>query len=283
MDESVSHAPSLSPWSGVYDFPFQLNNVKVWMILAFCMVMLAFDASGFAGMVKLMIEEIPPGQEMSAPARIIYDAGRYVFGALGLLAVIMSIGPSVYFVVIIQDTAAGNEDVDWPDEVWYDFVGKFFFLVWVFGCSAALSTVAWLLAAIVLPIPGIIWWALVLLTASMLFPIPLYSGLIAGSPWILIHPMLLSRLIQKPMAGLALYVHTLVLMVPCVILGLWLVMSLNWWLSPIIGMIWGTCILWYGRALGRVGYVLAEEKRRVTRKKKRKKARVRRERANEDP
>jgi hypothetical protein len=56
-----------------------------------------------------------------------------------------------------------------------------------------------------------------------------------------------------------------------------MIVSLTWWLAPIIGAIWATCLLWYARALGRVGYVLAEEKRRVSRKKKRKKARVRRE------
>jgi hypothetical protein len=280
MDESISsRAPSLSPWSGVYDFPFQLNNVKVWMILTFCMIVLALDACGFAGMTVL-IAEIPTGQELSGPARIIYDAGRYIYAALTLLTVIMSLAPSVYFVVIIEDTAAGNDEVDWPDEVWFDFLGKFFFLVWVFGCCAALSTVFWLLVRIVLPIPGVMWWGLILLSACMLFPIPLYSAMIAGSPWILIHPLLLGRMIQKPLAGVALYVHTMILLVPCLALGLWMIVSLTWWLAPIIGAIWATCLLWYARALGRVGYVLAEEKRRVPRKRKRKRTRARRETAD---
>jgi hypothetical protein len=280
MDESTSsRAATYSAWSGVYDFPFQLNNVKVWIILTFCMIMLAFDASAFAGMTKL-IAEIPAGQELFGPARIIYDAGKYIYSALFVLTVIMSLAPSVYFVVIIEDTAAGNVEVDWPDGVWFDFLGKFFFLVWLFVCCAAVSTVFWLLARIVLPISGLIWWGLTLLTTSLLFPIPLYSTMIAGSPWILIHPTFLIRLMEKPMAALALCIHSLALLLPCLALGLWLVASLNWWLSPIIGVIWATCILWYGRALGRVGYVLAEERRRAPRKKKRRKTRLRREPAD---
>jgi len=283
MGESPSsRAPSLSPWSGVYGFPFQLNNIKFWLILPFCMVLLAFDASGFAAMTKLIISEIPPGQELLGVSPIIFQAGRYVYAALFLLTVIVCIAPSNYFIVIIEDTAAGNEEVDWPNEVWYDFAGKFFLVAWLFGCCAAVSTVFWLLASLALSfadleIPRVIWWGLTLISAGMLFPIPLYSTMIAGSPWILIHPIFLGRLIQKPVAGLALYVHSLVLLLPCLGFGLWLIVSLNWWLSPIIGAFWATCILWYGRALGRVGYVLAEERRKVFRKKKRKKLRPRRE------
>jgi hypothetical protein len=286
MDQSASsRAPSLSPWSGVYAFPFQLNNVKVWMILTFCMIILAFDASGFAGMTQLIISQIPEGQELLGVNPIIFQAGRYIYAALFLLTVIVSIAPSNYFVVIIEDTAAGNEEVDWPDEVWYDFIGKFFFIVWLFGCCAAVSTVFWLLTSLALSfgdleIPRVIWWGLTLFSAGLLLPIPLYSAMIAGSPWILFHPMFFSRLFLKPMAGLALLVHSVVLLLPCLGLALWLIVSLNWWLSPIIGVIWATCILWYGRALGRVAYVLSEEKRRAPRKKKRRKTRLRRETAD---
>lgn len=276
MQESVPYRHSSSLWRGIYSFPFHLNNIKAWMILSICTVMLAFLASGFAGMTSL-IASIPPGQEMSGFALVIYRGSTHVYGGLFFLSLLSSLAPSAYFIIIIEDTAAGNEQVDWPDSVWYEYLSKVAFLVWLFGCCAALATVFWLLASLVLPLPRVLWWALTLFSAFMLFPIPLYSAMIAGSPWILIHPLFLSRMIQKPMAGVALYCHSLILLIPCLCIGLFLIVSLNWWLSPIVGVIWATCILWYGRVLGRVGYVLAEEKRRVSRKKKRKKARVRRE------
>jgi hypothetical protein len=286
MDETASTRPlPQSPWTGIYGFPFQLNNLKVWLILTLCMILLAFNVSAFAGITKLIFSEIPEGQELlGVNPTIMFATGRYVYPALFVLAVIVTIAPSVYFLIIIQDSAAGNDEVDWPDEVWYDFIGKYFHLVWLFGCCAALSTVFWLLVDLALSfadleIMRVIWWGLVLFSAALLLPIPLYSSMIAGSPWILLHPSFLGRLIEKPMAGLAIYVHSVVLLLPCIALGLFLIVTLNWWLSPIVGMFWAVCILWYGRALGRVGYVLAEERRRVPRKMKRKKRSIRRERA----
>jgi hypothetical protein len=277
---SLSPEPSMSPWQGIYGFPFQLNNLKAYIIVTLCTVLLAFDASGFALTGDIIRNSIPPGQELIGVSPVVYSGGWRVYGSLSFLAVLLSLAPSAFFVIIIQDTAAGNEEVDWPDDVWYEYLSKIAFLVWVFGCCAAVSTVIWLLVTLVVPIPGVIWWVLTLISAFMLFPIPLYSSMIAGSPFMLIHPMFLLRLFQKPLAGLALYVHSLMLLLPCVGLGLWMVITLNWWAAPIVGVIWSTCILWYARALGRVGYVLSEEKRRVPRRKKRKRARVKREAAD---
>jgi hypothetical protein len=280
MAESPSsRAFPSSLWAGIYTFPFQLHNVKVWMILTMCGMMLAFIASGFAGMTALF-DQIPPGKELMGPAMMIYRGSMYIYGSLAFLTLVSSLAPSAFFVIIIEDTAAGNEEVDWPDNVWYEYLSKVAFLGWLFGCCAAVATVFWALAAIVLPTERVVWWALTLTSAFMLFPIPLYSAMIAGSPWILIHPVLLLRLFQKPFATLALYIHTWLLVIPCVVLGLFLVVSLNWWLAPIVGVIWATCLLCYARALGRVGYFLAEDRKRVVKKKKRKKHRIRREAAD---
>src|SRR5262249_43704365 len=120
-----------------------------------------------------------------------------------------------------------------------------------------------------LPLPRIVWWAVTIATAFLLFPIPLYSTMIAGSPWILIHHMFLIRLVQEPAAALALYLHTILLLFPCLGLGLWMIATFTWWASPIVGVIWSTSLLCYGRALGRIGYVLAEGRSRVVKKKKR--------------
>jgi len=278
MDYSApSHEPSLSPWLGIYSFPFQLNNLKAYIIVTMCTILLAFDVSGFALMGDTIRSSIPPGQELIGVSPVVFSAGWRVYGSLAFLAVLLSLAPSAFFVIIIEDTAAGNEDVDWPTDVWYEYLSKIVFLAWVFGCCAAVSTVFWLLAELVLPIPGIYWWTLTLMSALMIFPIPLYSVMIAGSSFILLHPMLLVRFFQKPLAGIALVVHSLVLLLPCVGLGLWMVVSLNWWAAPMVGVVWSTCIFWYARALGRVGYVLSEEKRRAPRRKKRKRARVKKD------
>jgi hypothetical protein len=279
-----SPEPSVSAWQGIFGFPFQLDNIKAYIIVTLSAIVLAFDVSGFAITGELIRSSIPEGKELMGPAPTIYFSGMRVYGGLAFLAVLASLAPAAFFIIIVQDTAAGNEDIDWPSDVWYEYLTKIAFLAWLFGCCAAVSTVFWSLAALAMeqmgvPIPTIIWWVFTLVSAFMLFPIPLYSTMIGGSPFMLIHPMFLLRLIQRPLAGLALYGYTFVLLLPCVALGLWMVVSLSWWAAPIVGMIWATCILWYARALGRVGYVLAEEKRRVRRKKKRRSVRVRREAA----
>ena len=267
-------------WRGIYGFPFQLDNLKAYMIVTSCAVLLAFDACGFAITTDTIKSSIPEGKEFIGPSPVVFSAGWRVYGSLAFLALLGTLAPSAYFTLIIEDTAAGNEDIDWPDNVWYEYLSKVAFMGWIFGCCAAVATVFWLLVELVLPIPSMIWWAVTLASAFLLLPIPLYSAMIANSPWVLIHPMLLVRFFQKPLAALTLYIHSAVLVLPCLGLGLWMVLSLSWWAAPIIGVLWSTCFLWYARALGRVGYVLSEERKPVVRKKKRKKHRVRREAAD---
>jgi hypothetical protein len=275
MGASAFFLPS-SLWRGIYDFPFRLSNVKVWMILTICAVLEAFIASGFTGLA-LVMASIPPGQELTGPTLIIYRGGIHISIGLCVFAFVFSWAPSAFFLATIEATAAGNDEVDWPDNVWYDYLGNVVFLIWIFGCCAAVTTVFWLLADLILPMPRILWWGVTIASAFLLFPIPLYSTMIAGSPWILIHPMFLIRLIQEPLASLALYLHTALLLFPCLALGLWMVATFSWLAAPVVGVIWSTCLLCYGRALGRIGYILAEDRKRVVRKKKRKKVRARRD------
>lgn len=270
--------PSFSLWRGILEFPFKVENLKVWLIMTFSMVFLAGAACAFAEIGALVVR-VSEGREFSGFTMIIYRASWSVYGSLALLSFLSSAFPSAFFLCTIEDTAAGNDEVDWPDGPWYECLSKLVFLGWIFGCCAALSTVFWLLAEIVLPIHGVFWWGLTLLSAIMLFPIPLYSTMIAGSPWTLIHTLFLSRVIEKPFAGVAIYVYSAIFMVPCLVMGLWLITTLTWWMAPIVGFLWAIFILWYARALGRVGYVLSQEERKGIKKKKRKKARLRREAA----
>jgi hypothetical protein len=277
MSESTSYGDSASSlWRGIYSFPFQLNNLKAYILVTLSTIMLAFIASGFAILTDIF-SNIPERQQLTGVGPYLYGFGWRISGSLFLLTLLSSLAPAAFLLIIIEDTAAGNDEIDWPDAPWHDYLGKFAFVAWIFICCAAVSTVSWGILAIALPIPRLLWWALALSSIAILFPIPLYSAMIGGAPWFLIHPLFLVRLIQNPLAALALYIHSLVLFLPCLGFGFWMMVSLNWWLSPVIGLLWGTCVMCYGRALGRVGYVLAEEKRRVVKKRKRKKIRVRRE------
>ncbi len=277
MRESASARGFSSLWQGIYDFPFRLSNLKAYMIVTLSLIMLAFAIVGFAILTDVVKSSIPEGKELMGVNPYVLSGARYVFTGLVFLTFLSCLAPSGFFTLIIEDTAAGNDEVDWPDNVWYEYISKVAYMLWIFGCCAALSTIFWLLVDLAAPIPGIIWWLVTLASAMMLFPIPLYSTMIAGSPWILLHPQLIVRFLEKPLAALAVYMHVAIFGIPCLGLGLWMILSLSWWAAPVIGVIWATCFLWYARGLGRIGYVLSQDSPTVRRRKKRKKARVRRE------
>ena len=41
-----------------------------------------------------------------------------------------------YFLAAVQDTAAGNRDVSWPDDAFFSRFAQFLFLLWLFSCAA---------------------------------------------------------------------------------------------------------------------------------------------------
>jgi hypothetical protein len=269
---STRDSPFGSSWLDVYTFPWQISNLWIWVLLTAAMMILALIFCGFAALIALMKEH-----EFSSAAFFVWTCSARIFGGLCLLTILFSIFPAAYFLSVVEDTANGNEEVEWQDLRWYEAMWKWILLLWVFGCCMAVSTVAVLCVRLVLPLPAVLAWALTLGIAMVFFPISLLSTLIGGAPWMLLHPTLLARLAEKPLVTLSLYVHSGLLIVPCLGLGLWMVAERHWWLAPIVGFLLSTSFLCYGRALGQAAFVLAQDDRRRRRKKKRRRVRVREE------
>src|SRR5205823_561202 len=95
-----------------------------------------------------------------------------------------------YFLTVLQDTAAGNDEVSWADQAWYECIGNLLFLMWVFGCAAALATGSALALGPVLPLSRLAWWLAVAGLTQAFFPVFLLSSLAAGTPWLIINPYL---------------------------------------------------------------------------------------------
>jgi hypothetical protein len=262
-----SRASSLSLWLGIYAFPWRLSNIQVWINLSICMILLALWSCGFAGVAWLMSSD--EGQFVGMNL-ILWRAIGYVFISLCVLTFLTCLYPAACFMTAVEDTANGNDDVAWPDLAWYEFLRSLIFLMWIFGCCLVIAALVLLPIALMLSLPAALWWAGVVALAVLLFPIPLLSAMIAGMPWILIHPTLLVRLVTRPLAGLSLYVHTSVLMLPCLGLGFWMLWGPQWWLIPIVGLVWSTSFLCYVRALGQVGWVLVADERKKKKLKKKK-------------
>src|SRR5437588_721242 len=179
------YQPANPLWDGVYTFVGYPSNFRMMALLWLTFFLLALIANGFAALFTTL-GTIPEESELSGGAMIVYRGSAHVFTALCLVSLLCSLCPSACLVRVMEATAAGGDDVDWSADVWLDWIGKFLYLLWVFGCcmmvAAAFGFVGWLL----LPLSGPWWWALLFSLALILFPIALFSTLTAGSAWMLV-------------------------------------------------------------------------------------------------
>lgn len=190
------------------------------------------------------------------------------------------------FLLVTQETAAGNDEVVWPDEPMYDWVWKVFYLAWLVGVW--LFPVMLILGLLKLPaprgLPGV--WFLVVATVVLwlMFPLSLFSSLSAQSPWVVFRPSLLPRLARRVGTLVPFYAASAVLLA----YGAALVYaSLNprvavylRWSPPILitAPMGAAVLLIYARLLGRfawqLGTVQMPQREPPPKKKKRRAARM---------
>ena len=104
------------------------------------------------------------------------------------------------FLTVVEDTAAGNDEVRWPHDPLVDWAWKFVYLGWLM--------LVWLVPALIV---ARIWAAgsppetafaktagMVAALFWLLFPITLLSSLSASSRWFVFSPAILPRLAQRP-------------------------------------------------------------------------------------
>jgi hypothetical protein len=251
---------------GIATFPFRPRNLRTWIILSLSMLMLALVACCFHALLQILPEE------MSGFAMIIYRASWHVFTCLCVLTIILSLYPANCFLAIVEQTAAGSDDIDWSVGSWFEYLPKLFFSIWLVGSCAAVSAVVLLPVALAVPMPRLAWWGLVAALTASLCPLALLSALASNAFWQLIHPGLLLRLLLRPTVLGALYLYFFLIVIPCALLGAWMVAELYWWLAPSVGVVWATGWMVYGRVLGRVAWLVTDGDGKKVRRKKRKKA-----------
>src|SRR5262249_5547182 len=152
--------------------------------------------------------------------------------------------------------------------VWFDFLKDFAFLAWIVAWSAAPPAVILAIAGKTAPLPELLWWTTLVGGVLMLFPFFLLSAMLANTPWMLIHYRIITKFLEQPVAPLVLYANTFFFGIPCVILGYWMAKDhAGWFLFT--GIVWATYWMAYARLLGRMGWILIEDKRLGQRRKKR--------------
>lgn len=249
---------------GLVGFLFRPGALKSWTLVCLALMMLALIANGFHALIAILPEDITNGFAM-----LIYRGSWHIFTGLTLFAILFSFYPAACFLAVVQDTAAGGDDVHWPADLWFEYAFKLVFVVWL--VVASLTLAALLLVLLVPFVPPSAWWLGVLGLGAMLFPIVTLSVLAGGAPYFVVHHAVLVNLLRRPLIAAALYAYTFALLVPVLALAVWMVADLVWWLAPWLGLLAGTAFLVYARVLGRVGWLLeaGPRKKRKKRKKKR--------------
>jgi hypothetical protein len=166
------------------------------------------------------------------------------------------------FLTVVQETAAGNDEVRWPDEPLIDRFWRVFYLTWVAVCSAAPAVLVLPLLYGVLP-KGNHVLKVVLAGAPvlwLLFPLCLLSTLSAGSYWVVVHPGLLRRAGKRPGSVAAFYGLTALLGAGLVLL-LCVALGSEAGVSGVLVLpgapAAAAAVLIYARFVGRLGWLLS--------------------------
>jgi hypothetical protein len=159
--------------------------------------------------------------------------------------------------VVVQETAAGTDEVVWPDEPMYDWLWKLWYLLWLAGAwlvpaglvlgaidAPPFHKYPWLRPAVML---GVFWVS---------FPVSLFSSLSAHSRWVILRPAALGWLLANFFSTVAFYIlSALVLAGFVVFLGLPLVYQRPLAL-PAVGALAPAFLLVYSRLTGRMAWIL---------------------------
>ena len=183
---------------------------------------------------------------------------------VSLLVVLISAVPVVLaftyamhcLLVVVQETAAGNDEVTWPAEPFQDSLGGAFHLVAVVLISLApFGVLARALKDVLLPDNFALRFLLLAIPGLWLFlPVALLSSLSASSRWNLFRPVVVWNMLR--LAPFTFIVYMLSALLAELITALAYVTVVRGWLvvAPAAALATATALLIYGRLLGRLGW-----------------------------
>jgi hypothetical protein len=158
--------------------------------------------------------------------------------------------------VVVRETAGGNDEVIWPEEPFQDWIGGAFHLVGVvliwlapIGILTRALRHIWLpddaaLRFLLLAVPGL--W--------LFFPIALLSSLSASSRWFVFRPVVVWNLLRLAPSTFVVYVLSAIL--AAAVAALAYVAVFSGWIvvAPLVAAGTAAAFLIYARLLGRLGW-----------------------------
>jgi hypothetical protein len=219
-------------------FPWRSGQRGVWIFLAFDFTVLAT--------VAWVLVRLP-------------EMGPMLTALLGIMLLWTGFYASSCFLAVVETTAAGCDEVGWPDgagllEGWW----KLLYVLWLLACCWIPVGVLWR-AGLDAMWTGDWWWILPLVMVSVLFPVVLLSSLAANSQWLVWNRRMAIRMAQRPHVLVLLWVASLGLLSACATLAYMALLSPSFLLCVGIGVVWSACLLVYARLVGRAGWALSRE------------------------
>lgn len=262
LDRTSEPPPPAWPlWQGVYTFPWNDPlHVKAWLVVGVGMTIVC-ALGGWVATLLPLLRSMPFGIPVSA---IIAVTNGF------LLFVVWTASFAVVdFLAIIEQTAYGNSEVRWPEEMILDRLLRIGYVLWVGICNATPVVVLILLFHAVPPNDSV-GWALASVPLVVLFPLLLLVALSADS-WLFLNGEMLLSLLRRPLELTVVWLVSALLLFVCVWLGHEVIAEQRYGLAPVAGLVWSAAMLIYGRLLGRLAW-LASDDEMPRRRGKRKKA-----------
>jgi hypothetical protein len=164
------------------------------------------------------------------------------------------------FLVVMQDTAAGNDDVTWPDEPMQDWVVRGLYMfgmvaVWLAPIGVLRGVlrshaVADDVTLVLLGVGAILLW--------LMFPISLLSSLSGSSRLFLLRGAVLRQLARVPGALFIFYFVSALLFAGWLALIYFSLIGRSWLVLTLAAIAGPVVLLIYARLLGRISWILSQ-------------------------
>jgi hypothetical protein len=189
-----------------------------------------------------------------------------IFLCLLIAEIILSLVVLCYtghcFLVVVQDTAAGNDEVTWPDEPPQDWIARGVYaigmvVIWLipFGVVRAALINRGVGNEVLLPLlvgaAGLLW---------LMLPVSLLSSMSASSRLFLLRTAVLRALMRIPGTVVTFYLISALLFAGWLALASVTLSNESWLLLPLAAAAGPVVLMIYARLLGRVAWRIAELK-----------------------
>ena len=193
--------------------------------------------------------------------------------ASGMVGMLFAVYAGRCVLVIVNQTSGGNNEVEWPDEPYYDYFGHSLHLGWMLAFS---FVPAWVLCKIVAQAQLFEqdWsWLIFVSVVWLTFPVYLLSNLSGHGRWTVLHPKFLQQAFRHAGVMLLFYGLSAILLGGALWLAYFTLFQASFLfvlLSPVVLMI---ALFIYARLLGRTAMLVSVETHKKRKKQSRPKVR----------